>query len=367
MARKGRRGLWLVAAVVLLALAAWLMSRGDRELPTGPVERVEFPRELRGPESERMRKRRTQQVVVPARPGEPEQQRMVMRDPVLAALPRGKNQTAVVVEANAIRNSPLGEMLLECLNADGARGLEDFRRETGIDPLQDLDRVMMWEGNVVLSGHFENAQWAKLMETADRQYYGENTTIFTPPSRDDGERIPSFGSWNDQLIVVGDDPNAVKDVIDRIEGRSNEQGEVLLDESQTYGEIYGVISAEDLARMLPPEQAMLADKLRAAAQQIELHVDTRNGVAISADVTGPDGEQVTDLGKALGGALSLARLKAQAEGADELAELLDYARVSPDGESFAVEMAMPVEVLKERLAFCKERQPAKAQVQGELQ
>ena len=42
------------------------------------------------------------------------------------------------VEANAIRNSPLGEMLLECLNADGADDLEDFRRETGIDPLQDL-------------------------------------------------------------------------------------------------------------------------------------------------------------------------------------------------------------------------------------
>ncbi len=159
------------------------------------------------------------------------------------------------------------------------------------------------------------------------------------------------------MIVMGKSPSEVKDVIDRLEGRTSSTEQPLISETQTYGEIYGVVSAEDLARMLPPGQSLLADKLRAAAQNIELHVDTQQDVAITADVTGPNGAEVKDLGKALGGALSLARLKAKAEGDTEAEALLDYARVNPSDGSFKVEMALPLEALKKQLAFCKERRP----------
>jgi len=73
------------------------------------------------------------------------------------------------------------------------------------------------------------------------------------------------------------------------------------------------------------------------------------------------GMKVTDLGKSLGAALSLARVKAQAEGDKDLAQLLDFANVQPDGSSFKLEMAVPLAVLKDRLAFCREeRQAAEA-------
>jgi hypothetical protein len=68
---------------------------------------------------------------------------------------------------------------------------------------------------------------------------------------------------------------------------------------------------------------------------------------------GPDGEKVTDW-EVLGAALSLARLKAQADVDEKLSELLDYARVSPGGTGFSLELALPMAFLDKHLAFCRE-------------
>jgi hypothetical protein len=73
-------------------------------------------------------------------------------------------------------------------------------------------------------------------------------------------------------------------------------------------------------------------------------------------VKGPNADKVTDLGKSLGGALSLARMKAQAEGDEKLAQLLDFAKVRPDGDEFKLELAVPLEAIKQQLAFCREQQ-----------
>ena len=43
---------------------------------------------------------------------------------------------------------------------------------------------------------------------------------------------------------------------------------------------------------------------------------------------------------------SLARLQAQSEGNDKLAELLDYAAVHPRGKRFALDVALPFDLLK---------------------
>ncbi|MGZ6081659.1 MAG: hypothetical protein ACXWK4_12655, partial [Myxococcaceae bacterium] len=65
-------------------------------------------------------------------------------------------------------------------------------------------------------------------------------------------------------------------------------------------------------------------------------------------------QKLEDLGKTLGGALAMARAKARAEGEDETAELLGFARVSPEhGNALSLEVALPLEVLARRLAFCR--------------
>jgi hypothetical protein len=58
-----------------------------------------------------------------------------------------------------------------------------------------------------------------------------------------------------------------------------------------------------------------------------LHVDASHDVGIVAAATGA-GQDTGDLGKAVGSALTLGRLAAQTQGNKDLAEVLDYARVS---------------------------------------
>lgn len=87
---------------------------------------------------------------------------------------------------------------------------------------------------------------------------------------------------------------------------------------------------------------------------MELHLDARRDVALVADVSGEDPGKLEDLGKTLGGALALARAEARARGDTEAAELLGYARVSPThGNAFSLEVALPLEVVARRLAFCR--------------
>ena len=99
-------------------------------------------------------------------------------------------------------------------------------------------------------------------------------------------------------------------------------------------------------------------RLAEVAENVELHVDASSDFAMTAQVKGPDEAKVTDLGKSLGGALSLARMKAQAEGEKELAQLLDFAGVKPDGDEFRLELAVPLDVIKQQLAFCREQKDA---------
>ncbi|WNG16500.1 hypothetical protein [Cystobacter fuscus] len=365
---KRQRGVWLALAGGLFILAAWLMlsGQGEDEAPAAP--KVEFPRRLRPQERERVERRRTyvmpQDAGVALAPGTASAP-VKPRDPLLAALPRGAGKTAVVIEANALRYSPIGELLLECLTNRGGKELERFKQTTGVDPLKDLDRLVITDDGLIVSGNFGDPRLKELLARDGSMAYGDGASLFelgrSRPLPDGGvaqRQGLSVGAWNDQMLMFGFKPdglNGIKDIIDRVEGRGPDEPPVL-SENNTYGEMYGVISVEQLRKLFPPEQKELADRLAAAAQNVELHVDASSGFAMTAQVKGADAALVTDLGKSLGGALSLARMKAQAEDDTELAQLLDFAKVRPAGDSFGLEMAVPLDVIQKQLAFCREAQ-----------
>ncbi|MCE9670340.1 hypothetical protein LY474_21300 [Myxococcus stipitatus] len=365
MDKRQKRKVWLGVAGGLFVLAAILMLTGQGEDAPPEAPKVEFPRRMRAPERERAERRRTQVVptlaVQDAGPAEPARP----RDPLLAALPRGKGKTAVVIEANALRHSPIGELLLACLMRDGGKQLEEIRKASGVDPLQDLDRLVVTDEGLMLSGNFAGARFQELLGERVSFDYGQGARIYEPGEtnlpQQDGSNVRrrgpggALGTWNNQLLVVGKTPDEVKAAIDRLEGRGGDEPP-LLTENNTYGEMYGVLSVEDIARLFPPEQAELAQRLRTVAQNVELHMDASSDVALVAEVTGANASDVEDLGKSLGAALSLARLQAQAGGDKDkdLAQLLDFAKVRPDGDSFTLEMAVPLAIIQERLAFCRE-------------
>jgi hypothetical protein len=341
-----RRWLWLLAAALLVIAAAWLVHIPEAHAPIARPE-VEMPRQLRPAERQRMLSRLTRPVT------DAGTRRTEVHDPVLAALSAGSVGSGVVLEVNALRNSPLGELLLQCLAAREGQGnaLEALQR-MGIDPLRDVDRVGITERGIVVSGDFRRANWKGLLGTATGTPYGERGQITAVDPRAEGGSTLIATRWGDSLLHLGDSEEDARRVLDAVEGRGPPP-RPLLSPEQSYGELYGVVSGPDLARTLGGREAW-ATALVEAASRVEVHLDARRDVALVADVSGEDARKLEDLGKTLGGALAMARVQARAGGDDEAAELLSFARVSPThGNALSLEVALPLEVMAKRLAFCR--------------
>src|SRR5262249_19836752 len=156
---------------LLVIAAAWLVRMPEARTPLARPE-VEMPRQLRPEERQRMLSR-LKPVVADAGV-----RRTEVRDPMLAALAAGGGGSGMVMEVNALRTSPLGELLLQCLAAREGRGnaLEALQK-MGIDPLRDVDRVGITEHGLVVSGDFRRANWEGLLGSATGAPYGDRGQI----------------------------------------------------------------------------------------------------------------------------------------------------------------------------------------------
>lgn len=348
MNRRRHNLLWLLAAVLLLVLAALVQRWCGTAEPVTVRPPPELPRAMRPAESRRMTAR---EVLQPTLSGPQPERR---RDPVLRALAAPESGTAVVFEANALRHSPVGQLLLDCLESsveghDAGQSPLDEIRALGIDPLKDLDRVGIGEDTVVLSGDFSRAKWDAMPGLESSVPYGDSSQIRSFRIDADGGTGPVLATWGNQLAFVAPSKTAAMATLDRIEGRS--PSGPLLSDDQAYGDMYGVLTGSTLGRMFGPDDGPLAAQLQAAASSIELHLDATRDVGLVADVKGDDASRLQDLGKAVGGALAMARGRAVASGDTDTAELLEYARVVP-GEKLSLELAIPFEEVRKRLAFC---------------
>lgn len=334
-----KRFSWLLVAVVLLGIAAWFMSRGDKPKRTPREAEVDFPRFPRNEERLRNERRRT---LPPARPkgDAPRADELVKRDPLIVALPTDKKKSTVVFEIAGLRDSPVGKAWLDCLmKRDGQRGLEKFQSEFGLNPVEDIERVAVSSAPLmILSIRGDSADFDR--PGFSKRIFGTQGAIYEkPPSRD------VFATWGDSLVLTGPNVTAIEEAITRLE--SGEASEPAIPEWSRYGDIYGSISPTELSDMMPDAQDELAKKVREAVERVDLHVDASEDVAIVADVEGPGEGDIADLGKSFGAALSLARVKAKSDDNDKLAELLDYAAVHPRGNRFALDVALPFDLLKE--------------------
>jgi hypothetical protein len=339
-------------AALLFVAGAFVMSRSEPR-PPGKHPEIVFPHAARPEEIQRVRSRqllppppivpRPDAGAVAARP----------RDPVMRALPRA-GRTAVVIEANAIRHSALGERLIECLSRQGDDPLRRFQSEFGIDPLTDLDRIAVSEEGLIVSGNLRNARLGALEQEMPSQAYGESGVVYQQPAGTSGRSSrEALGRWGDQLFVVGS-AEQVQAMLDRVEAPSLDQPPAISEEA-SYGEIYGTLAVEQLAKMLPAGEAAINDELLRTIRSVELHVDVRDDVAMVLQVTGSDRSQLSELQKAIDGLLAAARVKASTQEDRNLSELLDLAKVSARGDRLDLELALPVQFLERQLAWCRER------------
>jgi hypothetical protein len=350
-----RARLWILGAAVLL-LATALVTVLSEGRPHSPARaEVEFPRHLRAAEYQRMERRAVlPPAPLPAGPVEPGRK----RDPLLQALPTDPSKAVVVFEANALRHSRLGELFLGCLGEGEQKAIDDLR-SLGIDPLKDVDRVAVMPGGMAVSGFFGKVRWGEVFDGAEAAAYGREGTVYQRPRPPEGDRMAA-AVWRNQLLLLGETPEAVRAALDRVEGRAPASPPI--PEEATYGEVYGVLPGQALRALVPPGTGSgdLARRLAEVASRVELHADAMTDVAVTARVGGQDRAALEDLARALGAALAVARVEARAGGEGELAELLDHARVARVGEGFSLELALPAELLERWFAGCRRRGAAPA-------
>jgi hypothetical protein len=348
---RARRWSWPVLAVALLALSTWLMSRSNPTESRPRAKEVSLPRHMNSASLQRARARRVLPPLPPPPDSPPPQtdEPPPRRDPVLSALPPAPKEGLLIIEANALRHSPVGELLIDCFAPGG--GMRELKEKLGLDPLEQLDRVAVSEELVVLSGHFGDADWSKLTH-GESEPYGTSGRLYRNLTHD-GRPGVALAVWGDQLALSGSEEE-VRAAIDRVEGRG-EVGAPPLRESDTYGEAYGYFEGKVMADLLRSGSPELAQKLAQAAQRVYLHLDAREGVGLVADVEGPPSEALRDLGKSLGAALALSRFRAKAQGQAELADLLELAKVVPQDGTFRLELAVPLQYVQEQLKDCPGR------------
>ncbi len=375
-----RRWFWPATLIGCLLLAAWLMSGADPP-PPKEVAVPAFPR-FQTPEdkarADARKKPRPSKPSAPLPPPDDEPPSEVPppapaeapptphRDPVMTALSRPGGGSALVMEANVLLHSPVGEMILGCMDASAKAEIDDVRQRFGVDLFSSIDRVAVQEGLLAVSGHFAEAEWETIFEGMKPEEHGDFGMVYSQPelsqiAEDLDEplaREPVVGVWNDELVFLGDSAEEVQAAMDRLEGAAP-AGPPPIADREAYGEIYGNVRAEDFTKLLAGgDQGELADLLKRAAERVELHVDARDDVALVARARGPDAQAMDELSRSLGGLLSLGRIQARREGDDELAGLLEHAKVSPFEGDSTVELALPQATLREWLGECA--QPAKA-------
>ncbi len=338
-----RHTVWLAAALLLFAIAAWLMSLGETGLATDAKQKDrQFPHhDFESWQREEKRLTLPVPMASAATEGAPVPARN--RDPILSAMAPNA-EVNLVFEATAIRDSPVGELLLRCMNGLHGYAGQDTLESKRLDLVHNLDRLAMSDGVLIASGNFGKVHWDEILgDKPDMTQDG--TTFYKLPLRASAEQ--EFAIHRSGVVMWG--PRSALDAaIARLDGRAPYAPPPIAPQ-ETYGEIYGVVRSARLSELLPSE---LREKFADASSKVELHADTSDDVLIVADVEGPQASRVEDLGRALAGALAVGRVKARVDNDKELEQMMELSRVSLHGSSFRIESAFPLALIARGLGSC---------------
>jgi hypothetical protein len=345
---KTRHG-WLVIALALLALIYVIAPRSEPPpSPTRPA--LDFPSSMRERDHARLEARRT---LVPATAAgsaadggaDLALDDVVKNDPLLVALPRA--ETVVVLEAKALLGSPAGKLFMDCVSEGELPTLE--KDGYSMDSLErgafaigegEDDWVMFATGSIA-----EQAPEALAARELTSASYGKQGQILTRP-----EGSSLVATWNGEMTMVSESRAALEQAIDRLEGRAR-QDQPAIEESQSYGDIYGRLSSRAVREVL---KSAIPDLSLDESLQLDFHVDGDKDVLLVLDANGAP-ESTLDLGKTLGAAIAARRVQASLEDDQRLAELLDYFKVDAQLGWFSLNAALPLAFVEEALAECTER------------
>lgn len=265
---------------------------------------------------------------------------------------------AVFVEVNAIRHSPIVEKILRCRSSEALAGMDEMKQELGIDPLEDLDRIALSDQVFAVSGQFDQMKLPAELGVPLRIADGADLyRVDEPgPGGPDGGMVAHYLALVDQsLVIMGDDEQQVRAAVDRAQGRAAAQP-LRIEGSE--GEVYGKVGPAFIQAMFDGANDPMAQRLRDVVQGGLVRMTVDEQVALSLDVEATDQQTADDLARAVAGAFSAMRTEATRNGRDDVASLLEQARVDPRSNgTFALDVAVPGDLVLRGMGCDSEGRP----------
>ena len=351
---KNRRNvLVLAAAAVAFLLVAFVLSRGSA-LPPGPDGGVATAEKKRAPVVYPRDKKRPKHPRPDSDAGPAPAAAGPSLDAMQRALLQKDGKGAVFVEANAIRHSPLMEKMLRCRQKENGDGLEDMKDKLGIDPMEDVDRIGFNGDVFVASGFFSKMKVPE--ELGAPEAYGDGGQIWHAKG-DEGQEM-YFGKVGDGMLMTAADPAALKAAMDRSTGQADPSTPPALPAGFGEGEVYGTVGAAFLQSVLGDSKDPVAQSVAKLVTQSTVRMNVDEDAALSLDLSAVDDKSAVDLSSAVRGGLAGLHAKAVSDGDDDLAHLLEQARVTPgEGGKFNVDVAVPGETLLRGMGCDKDGNP----------
>jgi hypothetical protein len=354
---------FLVAAVALLGVAAWLMPSVSPTGETATSEPSAAPAYPTGPTAADKAKSEARKTLdVPATAPAPVPTDAVApapstppaaalkRDAIMVALPPSASDL-IVMEAQTFVNRPIVRGLAQCLAMQGMNFSVD---RIGLRA-EDLDRVAIADlgeaGTLtVVTGDVSRLDISQLIANPVEARHGAQGRIYAAEGATPEERagLWTVGRFREGLAIIGKPRAVVEQALDRLEGRA--PSEVMFPDSEQFGDAYGRLTARSLRRVFPAE---LADKVDDAGLMAQFHMTANQDFLISADAVGePEASQA--LGKATAAALAAKRADAASQGDKAMVKLLDTFRVRLAPNGFKLQAGFTEAYLKQQLGSCIE-------------
>ncbi len=266
-----RRLLFTLLLLLLVPLAAGWLALSDPAPPSltpraeaaepdshGAVKRAtKRPRDVRRRRTRRKRSRKA--------------------DPIRRALDPAAKETAFFRWAD-FRKTEIGEYVLSCLGDTPMRELDE---KLGVDIAERIDRFAVQENAAVFTGDFTGANFSRLVDGAKPTEYGDRAQLY-----DSGAADGVLAVWDEQVVIVGPNLNAVEAAVDRLEGRNPGSKLPVLP-----GHASGTLPAHKLVDMLPvpyKTKRALRQQMDGAQAWFSIYADDGFRIAIELAHHDPD-------------------------------------------------------------------------------
>jgi hypothetical protein len=259
----------------------------------------------------------------------------------LSAIPPDA-QWALYVDVPKLTSSAMFKALVDEGEMAKIQGKTDqFFAKLRIDPLKDLKGVTVFglgkedeDAVVVLSGKFDRAHLTSLVkaETSHKEIPFGKHTIY---SWDDDE----FGAFAaDDLIILGENEQAIKSALDAMEGRKRDAAPpILASILKEFPDAIMVFGVNSIPKLLGEhDKPVILTKMKSAGGALaEIGENLRLEVNILADTA----QVAKDVEQAIRGLIAIANLQLQEADAQAFAQAI---KIAVDGENVRIDAVYPL-------------------------